>query len=70
MHSWESSRNAEGKQVLETLFVELIDPPTMVVMDRLPKNVVPLTKTSIMTVCHLPDDMTVTIRQRHFLISQ
>jgi hypothetical protein len=56
--SWESSCNLEGKQVLETLFVKLIDPPATVRVEGLPDNVVPLTKTSVSTICQLPDDTT------------
>ena len=60
VRSWESSHNLEGKQVLETLFVELIDPPATVWVEGLPDNVVPLTETSVSTTCQLPDDTTVT----------
>ena len=61
MRSWESSIGANGKEVLETLFVELIDPPSPVALAGLPQNVVPLTKTSVSTSCQLPDDTTITI---------
>ena len=60
VHSWDSSHNSNGKWILETLFVELIDPPTMVTVGDLPQNVVPLMRTSVSTSCQLPDDTSIT----------
>jgi hypothetical protein len=55
------SHNSEGKWILETLFVELIDPPTTVTVGDLPQNVVPLTRTSVSTSCQLLDDTSITV---------
>ena len=62
MHGWESSLGPQDKPVLETLFIELIDPPSSTTLDGLPQNVVvPLMKTSVATSCQQPDDTTVTV---------
>jgi hypothetical protein len=61
VRSWEYSLSSERKPVLETLFVELIDPPITVMLEGLPQNVVPLTKTSVSTACQLPDDTTIMV---------
>ena len=41
---------------MDTLFIQLHDPPAPVKLDRLPLNVVPLAKNSITTTCNLPDN--------------
>lgn len=56
VHSWEYITNAEGKKILDTLFVCLVNPPTNVHFDDLPMHVVLLTRTSVTTSVHLPDD--------------
>ena len=61
VYAWRSHKLADGKDVLDTLFVELVNPPTSVKMDGLPLNVVPLTRTSVVTNCKLPDDTSITI---------
>ena len=63
VYGWRSHKLADGKDVLDTLFVELqvANPPSPVKMDGLPLNVVPLTQTSIVTNCKLPDDSSITI---------
>ena len=61
VHAWDSHKNAKGKDVLDTLFVELTNPPTPVKLDGLPLNVIPLTRTSVTTSCRLPDDTSLTI---------
>ena len=61
VYAWKSHKLADGKDILDTLFVELANPPTPVKMDGLPLNVVPLTRTSVVTNCKLPDDSSITI---------
>ena len=61
VHAWDSHKTAEGRDVLDTLFVELTNPPTPVKLDGLPLNVIPLTRTSITTSCRLPDDTSLTV---------
>jgi hypothetical protein len=61
VHSWDSHKIADGRDVLDTLFVELINPPVPVKLDNLPLNVVPLTRTSVTTSCRLPDDSSLTV---------
>ena len=61
VHAWDSHKTPEGKDVLDTLFVELTNPPTPVKLDGLPLNVVPLTRTCVTTSCRLPDDTSLTV---------
>ena len=61
VYAWRSHKLPDGKDVLDTLFVELSNPPSPVKMDGLPLNVVPLMRTSIVTNCKLPDDTSITI---------
>ena len=61
VHAWDSHKTAEGRDVLDTLFVELTNPPTPVQLDGLPLNVIPLTRTSVTTNCRLPDDTSLTV---------
>jgi len=46
---------------LDTLFVLLSNPPTLVKLDGLPLNIVPLAKNSVSTTCNLPDDSSLNI---------
>ena len=61
VHAWDSHKTAEGRDVLDTLFVELTNPPTPVKLDGLPLNVIPLTRTSVTTSCRLADDTSLTV---------
>ena len=61
VHAWDSHKTAEGRDVLDTLFVQLTNPPTPVKLDGLPLNVIPLTRTSVTTSCRLPDDTSLTV---------
>ena len=47
--------------MLETLFVELKNPPSEIQIDGLPINIVPLTCTSNSMCCYLPDDSKIQI---------
>jgi hypothetical protein len=63
VYSWQSSAGPYNTEVLDTLFVKLIDPPSPVHLDGLPLNVVPLMRTSVSTNCHLPDDSSLMVSQ-------
>ena len=61
MHGWDSHKSNDGRDILDTLFVELSNPPSPVKLDGLPINVIPLTRTSVTTCCRLPDDSSISI---------
>jgi hypothetical protein len=44
VHAWDSHKTPEGRDVLDTLFLELTNPPTPVKLDGLPLNVIPLVR--------------------------
>ena len=60
VYGWQFQR-INGINTLDTLFIQLHDPPTPVKLDGLPLNVVPLAKNSISTTCNLPDDSSLDI---------
>lgn len=51
VHTWDSHKISDGREALDTLFVELINPLAPVKLDGLPLNVIPLTKASVVTCC-------------------
>jgi hypothetical protein len=51
----------DGREVLETLFVQLVDPPRIIQLPGLPENVVPLAKTKHRITCKLPNDKPISI---------
>jgi Helitron helicase-like domain at N-terminus/PIF1-like helicase len=61
VYAWQSHKLSDGKDILDTLFVELANPPSPVKIEGLPLNVVPLMRTSVVTNCKLPDDTSLTI---------
>ena len=61
VYAWNSHKGWNDKDVLDTLFVQLVNPTTPVNLDGLPLNVVPLTRTSVTTSCRLPDDTSITV---------
>ncbi|KAJ7321527.1 hypothetical protein DFH08DRAFT_712897 [Mycena albidolilacea] len=58
---WEEGVGNHDQRILDTLFVELIDPPRTVQIPDLPSNVVALSKIPQKIWCSLPDDMGVQI---------
>ncbi|KIL56182.1 hypothetical protein M378DRAFT_59593, partial [Amanita muscaria Koide BX008] len=58
---WQSCLGNSNQLMLDTLFVQLTNPPSEVQIDGLPKNVVPLTCTSNNITCTLPDDSKIQI---------
>jgi hypothetical protein len=61
VYSWQSSAGPNNTNILDTLFVKLIDPPITVQLEGLPSNVVPLIRTTVSTNCRLPDDSNLTV---------
>jgi len=53
---WNASDISDGKQVLDTLFVQLINPPKNIQIDGLPLNVVPIPRQTKTVTCLYPDD--------------
>ena len=60
VYGWQAQL-INGVNTLDTLFVQLHDPPMSVKLDGLPLNVVPLAKSSVTTTCNLPDDSSIGI---------
>jgi len=58
---WQSKLGSADQLILDTLFVELNNPPTNIKIDGLRQNVVPLTCTTNTITCSLPDDSAITI---------
>ena len=64
MIGWVSFEGLYGRQVLETLFVHLINPPKNIQLADLPSNVVPLTKISSSIQCKTKSDQSIRIRRQ------
>ncbi|EAU89805.2 hypothetical protein CC1G_09387 [Coprinopsis cinerea okayama7 len=60
---WDEGEGSHGKPILETLFVELIDPPSKVQIPRLTVNVVPIPKSSNRVECLMPNDSVVRVER-------
>jgi hypothetical protein len=56
VYGWQSKTGLRGQRTLDTLFVELKNPPTDVQIDGLPKNVVPVYATTNNIFVTLPND--------------
>ena len=61
VYGWQTEKGSRGQQMLDTLFVKLSNPPYTVKFDGLAENVVPLTRSTVVTTCQLPDDTSLTI---------
>ena len=61
VYPWDCHQGVNGTEILDTLFVQLVDLPSPIKLDGLPQNVVPLTRTTVTTNCRLPDDTSITI---------
>ena len=53
---WQSKTGSKGQRMLDTLFVELKNPPTKVHIEGLPENVVPVCPTTNSIQVSLPND--------------
>ncbi|KAF8170492.1 hypothetical protein K438DRAFT_1535142, partial [Mycena galopus ATCC 62051] len=58
---WNEAVGTHNQRVLDTLFVELVDPPKTIQVPGLPTNVVGLARSTKNIWCALPDDMVVNI---------
>jgi len=61
---WQSSTADHGKHVLDTLFVELQNPPKLVQIPSLPDNVVPIVKNTKTIQCVFPSDLKESIERQ------
>ena len=61
VYDWTSSVMPDGKEVLETLFVQLVDPPRTIQLPGLPENVIPLSKSKHTIYYQLPSDKSIHI---------
>src|SRR5580704_8592105 len=61
---WQSVIGPHGKQVLDTLFVELDHPPRTIQIPGLPENVVPIVKDKKTIQCTFPSDLKVNIERQ------
>ena len=64
IHGWQSSIGSRNQRVLDVLFVKLLNPPQTIKLDGLEENVVPLTPSSVGTVCFLPDDSSIRLSRK------
>ena len=58
---WDTIVMPNGLKTLETLFLELNNPPKDIELPHLPKNVIPMTRTSKKIKCFLPNDYEINI---------
>ena len=58
---WQSKLGSRGQLMIDTLFLELKNPPSSIQIDGLRENVIPMTCSSNTITCSLPDDTKVTI---------
>ncbi|KAF8809763.1 hypothetical protein BYT27DRAFT_7013375, partial [Phlegmacium glaucopus] len=61
VYGWRSHKGQKEKNILDTLFVKLVNPPTPIKLDGLPQDVVPLTRTTVTTSCRLTDDTSISV---------
>ena len=61
---WQSSPGPYKQNVLDTLFVELDDPPKLVQIPGLPDNVVPIVKGKKAIQCMFPSDLKESIERQ------
>jgi hypothetical protein len=58
---WDAIDGPKGQKVLETLYLELKNPPKTIELPFLPVNVIPMTRTSKKIKCNLPNDCEINI---------
>src|SRR6266536_2419017 len=61
---WQSTKGPHDKRVLDTLFVELDNPPQLVQIPGLPDNVVPIIKSKRTINCVFPSDLKESIQRQ------
>jgi hypothetical protein len=65
---WDAIDGPHGKPVLQTLYVELVNPPQSVQFHGLPLNVVPIPRTTTDVTCRLPDDTEITVQREQVVV--
>jgi hypothetical protein len=65
---WQCYPGPHGKRVLDTLFVQLHNPPKPVQIPGLPANVVPIVKTTKTIPCVFPSDLKETIERQQVAV--
>lgn len=65
---WDAIVGLHGKQVLDTLYMELKNPSKLIQFQGLPLNIVPIPRTSTDMRCRLPDDTEVTVRREQVVV--
>ncbi len=61
VHSWQVVKGYRGQQMLDVLFIELLNPPLEVQLMGLPKNVMPLERKTITVNCKMPNDKVISL---------
>ncbi|KAJ7902342.1 hypothetical protein B0H13DRAFT_1621511 [Mycena leptocephala] len=67
---WTESSGPHGKRVLETLFIELTNPPRPIQIKDLPPNVVPIPRTTTRITALLEDDTLLSLNRDQVLVLQ
>ncbi len=67
---WQSTKGPHGKRVLDTLFIELDNPPQPVQIPGLPLNVVPIIKSKKTVTCVFPSDLKEAIEREQVWVVQ
>ncbi|KAJ7137591.1 hypothetical protein C8R43DRAFT_893578 [Mycena crocata] len=65
---WDDSEGPSGQRVLDTLFVELINPPRNVQIGELPINIVPIPRTTTPITSLLPDDTLLSLLREQVVV--
>ena len=65
---WDAIEGPHGKLVLQTVYIELTNPPQSVQFQGLPPNVVPIPRTTTDVTCRLPNDTEITIQREQVVI--
>ena len=58
---WDAIQGPQGQNVLETLYLELKNPPKTIQLPHLPKNTIPMTRSSKTIKCSLPNDYEINV---------
>ncbi|KAJ7710833.1 hypothetical protein B0H17DRAFT_913503, partial [Mycena rosella] len=64
---WDAAVGPSGQKILDTLFVQLVDPPRDILIPGLPLNVVPLGRTSTHVTALLQDDSLLSLMREQVL---
>ncbi|KAJ3549575.1 hypothetical protein NM688_g5163 [Phlebia brevispora] len=64
VYGWDCETLPDGKKTLQTLFMQLTNPPRTIRIGSLPENVIPISTTSTKIRCTLPDDSATWITRR------